>query len=283
MQMVGGMIANSPAEVVAVARSVAEPLAEIIRKQKLYTKIRGREYVHVEGWTTCAAMLGLTCREVSVERHDDGSYEAVVELVRMSDGVPIGRGSHVCGGPDDNPWNTRQEYAKRSMAVTRAAGKACRLSLSWIVALTGYSTTPAEEMPHDTPRDSPEVPRTPRKSQKPPQDAHIAPELTKVVDTLRDIKAEPGKLEAEYDDLIDKINGLRGVGRDLYRKATPDQRMQLDGPFGQVGALWKLATVDVVTCKHGRQTVLDAMGSLGFDDLEEATPDQIDSLVQQLS
>jgi hypothetical protein len=32
------------------------------------------------------------------------------------------------------------------MAITRATAKACRIAFSWVMALSGYETTPAEEM-----------------------------------------------------------------------------------------------------------------------------------------
>ena len=83
-------------------------------------------------------------RSYSVVRLDDGSYEAVVELIRVTDGAIIGRASALCGM--DETWGTRQEFARRSMAITRATGKAYRLGFSWIMTLTGYEATPAEEM-----------------------------------------------------------------------------------------------------------------------------------------
>jgi hypothetical protein len=33
------------------------------------------------------------------------------------------------------------------MAITRATGKAARLAFSWIVSMSGFEVTPAEEMP----------------------------------------------------------------------------------------------------------------------------------------
>jgi hypothetical protein len=88
-------------------------------------------------------MLGCVAREVSTIE-DNGVYIAIVELVRMSDGACISRASAECG--EEKPWNTRAKYARRSMAQTRATGKACRLAFSWIMSLAGYEVTPAEEM-----------------------------------------------------------------------------------------------------------------------------------------
>lgn len=139
----GTLQASSPAALVSGATEMAHELANVIDKQKLFTVIGGRKFVGVEGWTTLAIMLGVTAREVATTEHD-GIYVAVVELVRMSDGACISRASAECG--EEKPWNTRPRYARRSMAQTRATGKACRLAFSWIMSLTGYEVTPTEEM-----------------------------------------------------------------------------------------------------------------------------------------
>jgi len=139
----GTLTAATPAALVAGASEMAGTLASVIRAQGLATRIQGREYVQVEGWTTLATMLGVTAREVSTVEND-GIYTATVELSRMSDGAIISRASAECG--EEKPWNSRPRYARRSMAQTRATGKACRLAFSWIMRLAGYEPTPAEEM-----------------------------------------------------------------------------------------------------------------------------------------
>ena len=132
-------------EMVTFAKEMSKDLYEIIEAQKLYTVIRDEKYVRVEGWTTLGAMLGVTPRTVSVDEIQEGVFEATVELVRASDGQVIGRGIAECG--DSDTWRVRDRYARKSMAITRATGKAYRLAFSWIVTLAGYKPTPAEEMP----------------------------------------------------------------------------------------------------------------------------------------
>lgn len=139
----GTLQAATPGALVAGASELAGELAAVIDKQHLSTLINGRKHVNVEGWTTLGTMLGVIAREVKTTEHD-GVYVAVVELVRMSDGACISRASAECG--EEKPWNTRPRYARRSMAQTRATGKACRLAFSWIMSLAGYEVTPAEEM-----------------------------------------------------------------------------------------------------------------------------------------
>jgi hypothetical protein len=144
-QVALGSLQVQPGEVIRRASAIATELADVINNRKLYTNISGKKYVRVDGWTTLGAMLGVLAREVSVSESEAGDIEAVVELIRASDGVVIGRGSALLGS-DENTWKNRPHYARRSMAITRATGKAFRLTFSWIIGLAGYETTPAEEM-----------------------------------------------------------------------------------------------------------------------------------------
>lgn len=144
----GTLNASDARSLVKEASSMATVLADVIKTKGLSQRIGNNDYVKCEGWTTLAAMCGVTPREVSNVQLEDGSFEAVVELVRMKDQVIIGRASALCG-MDERTWASRPKYARRSMAATRATGKACRLSFSWIMALSGYNVTPAEEIPQD--------------------------------------------------------------------------------------------------------------------------------------
>jgi len=140
-----GAITLAPEQIVETATRVASALKKVVLDRKLYSTIQGKEYVRVEGWTTLGAMLGVLPREVETKRLEDGSYEAKVDLVRSSDGMVIGGASALCG-MDESKWASKPDYARRSMAVTRATGKAYRLGFSWIMELAGYASTPAEEM-----------------------------------------------------------------------------------------------------------------------------------------
>ena len=166
----GTLQAASARALVDGARDMAQALADVIERQRLAVGIQGRKYVKVEGWTTLAVMLGVVAREVSTVEVD-GIYTATVELVRMHDGACISRASAECGSDDERDrygkpvWANRPRYARRSMAQTRATGKACRLAFSWIMALAGYEPTPAEEMPatRQQPDDDPPVTGAQRK------------------------------------------------------------------------------------------------------------------------
>ena len=147
----GALPTTGPVALIQQASQIATELAKIIKDRRLTSKIQGRDFVQVEGWSTMGAMLGVLPREVETNRLEDGGYEAIVELIRINDNAVIGRASALCGMDEKDSkgkptWANRPEYARRSMAVTRATGKAYRLGFSWIMALAGYEPTPAEEM-----------------------------------------------------------------------------------------------------------------------------------------
>lgn len=138
---------QGPADMVASATALSAVLCDVIEKQKLYVTMNGgSKYVTHEGWATMGSMLGVLPREKSVTELKDGSYEAVVELYALKSGQVIGQGSALCSVTEKR-WGKAEKYARRSMAITRATGKAYRLGLSWVMCLAGYQPTPAEEMP----------------------------------------------------------------------------------------------------------------------------------------
>lgn len=147
----GALAAHNPQAFVDQASRIATALASVIKSRELSKRIGNKEHVYVEGWTTLAAMLGMTPREVSTLEAPPGVYVSTYELVN-AEGRVIGRASAECGRDDevDNfgnlTWADRPAYARRSMAQTRATSKVCRVALSWIMTLAGYAATPAEEM-----------------------------------------------------------------------------------------------------------------------------------------
>lgn len=144
-----GVLELSPETVISRASTIASALAEIIEDRKLYVNIGSGQHVVVEGWNTLGTMVGISPKEREVIKTIDDfgivEYEAYVDLIRNTDGLIIGGASSICR-TDENNWSNKPFYAVRSMAVTRATGKAFRLKLSWIMELAGFSPTPAEEM-----------------------------------------------------------------------------------------------------------------------------------------
>lgn len=149
------LFSRSPAETVKYATEIANALKPVIDGQKMFAIISGKKYPTVEAWLTLGALLGVTPREVSVAELADGSYEAKVELVNTA-GRIVGGASALCG-IEERRWDKAERFARRSMAITRATGKAYRLAFAWLIQLAGYQPTPAEEMPHD-PGFNPDIP-----------------------------------------------------------------------------------------------------------------------------
>lgn len=142
-----------PERTVTYATEVAGFLNSVILKQNLFVELSGRKYVKIEGWTTLGTMLGVLPQEEWTKELEDGSYEAKVQLVNQSTGMVVGSATSYCG-MDEKRWGKAEKYARRSMAVTRATGKAYRITFGWIIALAGFEATPSDEMPID---DKPEI------------------------------------------------------------------------------------------------------------------------------
>lgn len=176
---------DTPEAVVARATAEAEVLAAVIEDRHLYA-VTGRDrktgkekrHVQVEGWQTLGAMRGVFAltewsrrtddfqafkatsewktndsgkryKEQTVAQEGIGGWEARVHLVNAN-GVIVGAAEAECTW-EEEAWQERPSNALRSMAQTRAIGKAYRGVFAFVMALAGYSVTPAEEMPPPIP------------------------------------------------------------------------------------------------------------------------------------
>src|SRR5690349_4140051 len=63
---------DDPAIVIARATDMANALARVIRDQKLYARIAGKEHVLVEGWTLAGTLLGVFPVLVWTRKLEDG-------------------------------------------------------------------------------------------------------------------------------------------------------------------------------------------------------------------
>lgn len=134
---------TSPSDIMNFATN----LRDLIVQNKLFTAIKGKNYVNVEGWQIAGAFTGTFPIVESVENLSEGNtykYRAEVSL-RDKDGNKVGYGVAICTNKE--PGKTGfDEYAVASMAQTRAVGKAYRMKIGWLLKVAGYETTPAEEM-----------------------------------------------------------------------------------------------------------------------------------------
>ena len=135
-----------PGLILARATEQAELLAKVVEKQRLFVDIGSGRHVRIEGWTFLGSMRGVFPIVVWTHPIEDG-WEARVEA-RTINGNVVGAAEAQCTRKEDN-WLFRDDYALRSMAQTRAASKALRLPLGYIMVLAGFEATPAEEMPSE--------------------------------------------------------------------------------------------------------------------------------------
>lgn len=146
---------DDPVEVVERAARVANALRDVIEQRQLYENIKGKQHVRVEGWQLLGSMLGITA--VCTDTQEvDGGWKATVEA-RTLDGRVVGRADALCTRHEKGAmWKGADDYARLSMAQTRATSKALKGPLGFVVSLAGYSSTPREEM-----GDADEVAETP--------------------------------------------------------------------------------------------------------------------------
>ena len=131
----------------------AERIVNVVSKRcngpGYLVNIGGKQYPKIEWWTTVSASLGLFPQTVfakRLDRDDEIAYEARVEVRRQ--GVIIASGEAMCSNKEHR-WSQADEYAIKSMAITRASGKAYRIPLSFLAVMAGLEATPAEEIPAD--------------------------------------------------------------------------------------------------------------------------------------
>lgn len=147
-QEVGLFGTQDPSQVIGKAKVVAQALKDVIVKQGLVSKIQGKEYPRCEAWTLLGTMLGVFPVLVW-SKPVDGGWEARVEA-RTKDGAIIGAAEAQCLRAERN-WANRDDFALRSMAQTRATAKCLRMPLGFVMSLSGFEVTPAEEMVADHP------------------------------------------------------------------------------------------------------------------------------------
>jgi hypothetical protein len=244
----GSLQLATPGEVIETARGMAIELKRIVDERRLSVRIGKGDHIKIEGWCTLGSMCGLSPREVAVEERD-GTYTATVEICRMSDGAVVSRASAECGD-DEELWAGRARHARRSMALTRATGKAYRLLLAWVVVLAGYSGTPAEEMPET---DAPPSPRRVKNRAAKPAGQVLG---AKGAERLN---ARLSELDARWEDLLDEV---QAINLDAWEKLTGIEIA--DVPAELINVL--KAGIDALAAKHSQ----DLAGEAGYEPINEA-------------
>ena len=141
------LFSRSPKKALSQMQELVQVMSSKCQGKEFIAIINGKQYPKVEWWTTIAATLGLfpiVIYSRRLDREGELAYEARVE-VRYGDRV-VGAGEAMCSNKETR-WSSADEYAIRSMSITRATGKCYRLPLSFLAVMAGLNPTPAEEIP----------------------------------------------------------------------------------------------------------------------------------------
>lgn len=134
-----------PAAIIQKATRIADPLARIITDRHLYAPISGKKYPTLEAWTLLGMLLPTTVSpHVTRTWQTENGWGAHAEA-RTLDGQVVSAADAYCMR-DEEKWEHKPNHQVASMASTRACSRAMRLPLSFVMSLTGYEVTPAEEM-----------------------------------------------------------------------------------------------------------------------------------------
>jgi len=147
----GLSIARAPQIVLDEAREAARALKGVIDAKKRKVIISGKTYLEFEDWQTVGRFYGIAPQIISTKPMEFGDvhgWEAIAHAVHVQTGRVVASAESMCMS-DEPRWGTRPMFQLRSMAQTRAAAKALRNALAWVVVLAGYAPTPAEEMPDE--------------------------------------------------------------------------------------------------------------------------------------
>lgn len=194
----------------------ATTLKEFIVARGLYTKIKDKNYVNVEGWEFAGASLGIypivqfcdrVKEDVPSTTTDEIKYESRVELVMISNGRTVGAGVAICSNKESSK-KYFDEYAIASMAQTRAIGKAYRNQFAWLMKMAGYEPTPAEEF-------TPEVDPTPQV----------------LDDPIEEVRA---RVNAKLDAMptVERMRALKSMSRVNTKNLTDSNWRRLDVELG---------------------------------------------------
>lgn len=139
--------AQTAMQIISEGRDRAQQLMDLVTQNQWAKNIQGKNFLQVEAWQTLGRFYGYTAitRETKyIEYNGVKGFDARVEILDK-DGRVIGGAEASCMTDEQN-WRGKPLYSVKSMAQTRALGKAYRQILSFVAVMGGYEPTPAEEM-----------------------------------------------------------------------------------------------------------------------------------------
>jgi len=143
-------VLQDPQAQVEFGKKAAKALMAVVEAKPNKLILGGKTYVDVADWEMIGHFFNISAKTEWTKKIDGVAglvegYEARVVLINQITGIEIGGGEALCSRDEKN-WKDKPEFQLKSMAQTRATGKALRNTFAWIVTLAGYEGTPAEEM-----------------------------------------------------------------------------------------------------------------------------------------
>jgi hypothetical protein len=200
------LFSNDPERAYKEAQRLVSVVANRCTGPGYLVNIKGKQYPKIEWWTSVSASLGLFPQVLYSKRLDrDGeiAYEAKVEVHR--NGQIVASGEALCSNRESR-WQHADEYAIKSMAITRASGKAYRIPLSFLAVMAGLEVTPAEEMPSNVHNDS-----SHRPAHTPNQNDDLATEKQR--GAVRNLIDNPKVYPSEKRQIHEMIEGGLSKGK----------------------------------------------------------------------
>ncbi len=204
---------DDPEAMLAEATKQAKVLKNFLDQTKSVMRIGKSEHVKAGGWQFLARQARLSVGTTAEPFEADGETGWKGHAIVYRDGSQVGEADALCLRSETN-WKNSDTYAICSMAQTRAASKAIKGVLGFVVVMAGYSDTPAEEMPREAPASQP------RKDKAPAMRTRIK-ELSVEADALRGDTKTAGEVEAAvkstWDTTLAKLDEakLAVLGSDL--------------------------------------------------------------------
>lgn len=137
------ILEGDPEAQLAFAMKAANALMKVAKP----INIQGKEYLPFGSWQILGRFFGSTVGVEWTKKIEETGrlmgYEARAVVYRSGEIISSAEAS--CMKTERN-WSSRDEYAVKSMAQTRACAKALRNAFGWVAEMGGYAATPFEEM-----------------------------------------------------------------------------------------------------------------------------------------
>lgn len=207
-------VARSPEIVLEEARKAAKALGDVLKNKKKPVVFNNEQYLEFEDWQTVGRFYGITAKIISTAPVDFGEvrgFEAHAVALNTRTGLEISAADAMCLNDEPN-WSKKPLFQLRSMAQTRAAAKALRNVLAWVVVLAGYKPTPAEEMDgvfhQPKVQQPPEPPNSAKDTKKATTDGSLEGAIRTALKELADLT---GAFEPDILELCSKFEDAKKV------------------------------------------------------------------------